>query len=77
MELHAKGRSCSGVVTTLDDAVLSNRTKHNHPLDMAEIKAHKIKSQLKTKVQETAQPLPKLYSQEVLQIATDPNPDDV
>ena len=44
---------------------------------MAEIKAHKIKSQLKAKVQETAQPLPKLYSQEVLQIATDPNPDDV
>ena len=54
-------------MTTLDDAVVSNRAKHNHPVDTAEIKAHKIKSQLKTKAQETAQPLPALYSQEVSQ----------
>ena len=58
-------------ITTLDDAT------HNHPVDTAEIKAHKIKSRLKTKAQETAQPLPALYSQEVSQIVTDPNPDDV
>ena len=63
----AKSRSCSGGVT-LDDAVVSNRAKHNHPVDMAEIKGHKIKSRLKTKIQETAQPLPALYSQEVYQV---------
>ena len=73
----AKSRSCSGGVTTLDNVVVSNRAKHNHPVDTAEIKAHKIKSRLKTKAQETAQPLPALYSQEVLQVVTDPNPDDV
>ena len=56
----AKSRSCSGGV---DDAVLSNRVMHNHPVDMAEIKAHKIRSRLKTKAQETAQPLPTLYSE--------------
>ena len=28
--------------------------KHNHPVDTAEIKAHKIESRLKTKAQETA-----------------------
>ena len=28
---------------------------HNHPVDMAEIKGHKIRSQPKTKAQETAQ----------------------
>ena len=55
-------------VTTLNDAVVSNRAKHNHPVDTAEIKAHKIKSRLKTKAQETAQPLPALYSQEVSQV---------
>jgi len=72
----AKSRSCSGGVTTLDDAVVSNRAMHNHPVDTAEIKAHKIRSRLKTKAQETAQHLPH-YSQEVLQIVTDPNPDNV
>ena len=40
----AKRRSCSGRVTTLDDAVVSNRATHNHPIDTAEIKAQKIKS---------------------------------
>ena len=28
-----KSRSCSGVVTTLDDAVISTRDTHNHPAD--------------------------------------------
>ena len=28
---------------------------HNHPVDTAEIKAHKIRSRIKTKTQETAQ----------------------
>ena len=37
-------RSCSGGVTTLDDAVVSNRAMHNHPVDTTEIKAHKIRS---------------------------------
>ena len=75
---YAKSRSCSGGV---DDAfLLSNRAMHNHPIidmHMAEIKAHKIRSRLNTKAQETAQPLPTLYSQEVSQIVTDPNPDNV
>ena len=44
---------------------------------MTEIKVHKIRSRLKTKIQETAQPLPTLYSHEVLQIVTDPNTDNV
>ena len=55
-------------VTILDDAT------HNHPIDMAEIKAHKISSRLKTKAQETAQPLPTQYSQEVSQTVTDVKP---
>ena len=42
---YAKSRNCSGGVTTLDDAVLSNRAMHNHPVDTAEIKTHKIGSQ--------------------------------
>ena len=46
---------------------------HNDPIDMAEIKAQKIRSRLKTKAQETAQPLQTLYSQEVSQVVTDPN----
>ena len=41
-------------------AVLSNRAMHNHPIDTAEIKAQEIRSRLKTKVQETAEPLPTL-----------------
>ena len=57
--------------------VVSNRATHNHPVDMTEIKVHKIRSRLKTKIQETAQPLPTLYSHEVLQIVTDPNTDNV
>ena len=40
----AKRRSCSRGVTTLDDAVVSNRAAHNHPVDTAEIKAPKIRS---------------------------------
>ena len=74
---YAKSRSYSGRVTTLDDAVLLNKAMHNHPVDTAEIKANKIRSRLKTKAQETAQPLPTLYSWEVSQIVTDPNPDNV
>jgi len=70
---YAKSRSCSGGVTTLDDAVFSNRAMHNDHIDMAEIKAHNIRSQLKTKAQETAQPLLTLYSQ----VVTDPNQYDV
>ena len=52
-----------GMLTTLDDAVFSNRAMHNDSIYMAEIKAHKIRSRLKTKAQETAQPLPTLYSE--------------
>ena len=37
----ALSRSCSGGVTTLDNAVISIRAMHNHPVDTAEIKAHK------------------------------------
>ena len=70
----AKSRSCSGGVTTLDLAVASNRARRNHPVDTAEIKAHKIWSPLKTK---TLQPLPTLYSQDFSQFVIDPNPDDV
>ena len=57
------------------DAVVSNRAIHNHPVDTAEIKTQKFSSWLKTKAPETAHPLPTLYSQVVLQIVTDPNPD--
>ena len=60
-----KSRSCSGVVTTLDDAVISTRDTHNHPADAAELEAHKITAALKCKARESIQPIPTLYLNEV------------
>ena len=34
---------------------------HNHPVDTAELEAHKITAALKCKARETIQPIPMLY----------------
>ena len=67
-----KSYQCSGVLTTLDNMVVSTRSTHNHPVDPAEVKVHKIKAKLKTKAKERVQPLPTLYSQEVSQAFVPP-----
>ena len=72
-----KSQQCNGGLTTLDDEVISIRSTHNHTANPAEIWALKIKGNLKKKAQQTLQPLPALYTQEVATIVNQPNSDEV
>ena len=72
-----KSRTCSGSVTTQEDIVISARDTHNHPVDTAELEAHKITAALKCKARETIQPIPTLYLNEVHQVASRPDMQEV
>ena len=60
-----KSRQCNGGITTLGDQIVSQRNTHNHSFNPAEIRVQKIKANLNKKAQETVQPIPAIYSQEV------------
>lgn len=65
-----RSRECSGSVSTLNDQIISRKDIHNHPPDDAELEAEKVVNAIKQKAQETARPIPTIYTEEIQVIAS-------
>ena len=72
-----KTRNCSGSLCTLYDQIVSRNDIHSHPPDEAEIEAEKIVDSIKEKAQNTAQPIPAIYHEEIQVIASRPDKDEI
>ena len=72
-----RSRTCRGTVTTLEDDVISQRNKHNHPPDEAEQEAAKIVAKMRKAAETTVHPIPAIYQEELQQIATHPRRDEI
>ena len=74
----AKSRQCKGAVTTKEDEIVSSRAdEHNHPPNEAEIIASMTVEKMKKQVQERIDPVPAIYQQQLREISTREDLDQV
>ena len=74
---YARSRSCSGRVITLHDELVTVKDSHSHPPDVAGIEVEKIVSALKKKVAESSQPIAQLYQNELQNISSRPDKEEI
>ena len=73
-----KNRQCKGGVTTKEDEIISSRSdEHNHTPNEAEIVASMAVEKMKQQVQEKIDPVPATYQQQLRELSTREDLDQV